>query len=1810
MLHFLGLLFIAPLFAQEKIQVRNFSPQGYVKSVEQVRIEFAQPMVQFGDLQLAAPAQSECFKKGQGRWLDTKNWVFDFTDALPGGLLCSVKVAGQTYQFNTGGPSVKDTFPRQYRAVETDQSFILMVDAAAKEDSIKDNVYFVIEGLGDKIPVEVIDGREKEKIVEAAKEEFKYDSEALVGETVVVKAKRTFPAGGRVSLVWGKGVQAQSGAASPKDETFEFEVAEAFKAEFSCQREAVGKPCIPLLDMSFQFNSSVALTEAQKIYLQASDGKKFPAQISPDEVKVSYLTFKGPFAANSSYVLHIPGKLKDEDGRALTNQNQFPLKVKTGVNPPLLKFAANFGVVEAGPEAALAVTLRRVEKSLINKFTGVTGKFDASKFKNIVKILNEVQRSPDSSVRSEILKTAKAQSIVIQKPLNPSETEVVGIPLKQNGFYFLEVQSPVLGTALLDEKKPYFVRTTALVSSMAVHLKYSENEAWVWVTKLKTAEVVPNSTVRIFDVNGSEVLKGTTNSQGLAYFRFKQPLKDWKRKDDAYYYDGFFAVAEKENDFSFAHSSWTQGIETWRYQLGYAESTDKYIAHGILDRTLFKPEETLSAKLVLRRSDRAQLQIPSSKEYPGTINISHDSGLQSFKQPLKWNEKNGTAVFSFQLPAGAKMGRWSLSLQKDKNESIPVGGFSVESFRVPLIQISLLSQKPLFVLDKSVPLEVTGKYFAGGPASDLKAKLRWSVEPSYFEPESDDYVEYSFANGVVKEGLFRTGEDESARYIVQSGTQELKLSDTGSAKVNLKDLKYGSSPQRLRSEIEYKDPNGEIQNVIRSFMMWPSSVVLGIKAKSWWTRPDNVEFGIVAMDLQQKPLAKQKVAVDLFTSRYYSHRKRLVGGFYAFEDFREFKKVGELCEGETDSKGVFNCVGKSKVAGSVIAVVRSKDKEGRDSYANVNHWIIKEGSPQWFGSDDHDRADLIPFKKSYEAGEVAEFQLRTPFAKSKVLVTIEREGVLHTQIVDVKGDKPVIKVPIKAEYAPNVVVSAFAIRERIDEPLPTALVDLGKPALKLGMAAIKVGTKDNTLSVQVQTDKKAYKVREKVSVTISVKDSLNKPATGEVAVVAVDEGLLELRDNQSWDLLTAMMKPRPHQVTTASGQTLVIGKRHFGLKALPIGGDGGGALRRELFDTLLYWNPQVKLDKNGQVQVVVPLNDSTTSFRFVAVALDGADKFGHGFTSIQSSQDIMIVPGLGGIARLGDVFKAGFAVRNNTAQIHSINLKLKVNGAETSYPAQKVDLKSGESKEIFWEIKVNTNRLEYVVSAVGTNGKTLDEVKKVQKVLPVYIPRVLQTQMGLWPEFTSLNIEEPAKAVTGQSSVLVELQNSIGLSKESQKDFWKNYPYTCLEQQVSKSVSLADKKLWQKIEDKLSTYIDANGLLRYFPNDQTMGSVALTSYILAISHEAGFKLSQENETRLLDGISAYAQGRTREEVKAVSLDEPLKKVSAFEVLSRYGKLKPDLLTSINEQLGQWPLYTLIEWYQIHLREKSIQNRGKKLNDITQQIRSRLIVTSKKVQIKNDKREAMAWLMRDSQSALLRLILAADLEQWKTDLPRLYTAALSEQKQGAWLLTTSNAWGVLANKRFQTAFAKEKVEGAVIVQLGSETKTHAWTEPMGTFELPLKEKKSNLVLAQKGPGAPWITVSMKAAVPISEKVFAGLQLEKTITAIEQKRPGSWSIGDVAQVKIKVKSATTHPWLVLEDPIPAGASVLTSSLASAVERMETGVRFYEEWFSGEQVYEYTLRFNQSGMYQLPATHAEVMYSPDIFADLPETTWTVSE
>ena len=86
-------------------------------------------------------------------------------------------------------------------------------------------------------------------------------------------------------------------------------------------------------------------------------------------------------------------------------------------------------------------------------------------------------------------------------------------------------------------------------------------------------------------------------------------------------------------------------------------------------------------------------------------------------------------------------------------------------------------------------------------------------------------------------------------------------------------------------------------------------------------------------------------------------------------------------------------------------------------------------------------------------------------------------------------------------------------------------MDLSKPAYRLGVAEIRVTSQAHHIDVQVRADKDSYPVRGKAQVTIEAKLPDGRPAAGaDVALAVVDQALLELMPNRSWDLLGAMLQ--------------------------------------------------------------------------------------------------------------------------------------------------------------------------------------------------------------------------------------------------------------------------------------------------------------------------------------------------------------------------------------------------------------------------------------------------------------------------------------------------------------------------------------------------------------------------------------------------------------------------------------------------------------------------------------------------------------
>jgi uncharacterized protein YfaS (alpha-2-macroglobulin family) len=117
--------------------------------------------------------------------------------------------------------------------------------------------------------------------------------------------------------------------------------------------------------------------------------------------------------------------------------------------------------------------------------------------------------------------------------------------------------------------------------------------------------------------------------------------------------------------------------------------------------------------------------------------------------------------------------------------------------------------------------------------------------------------------------------------------------------------------------------------------------------------------------------------------------------------------------------------------------------------------------------------------------------------------------------------------------------------------------------------------------------------------------------------------------------------------------------------------------------------------------------------------------------------------------------------------------------------------------------------------------------------------------------------------------------------------------------------------------------------------------------------------------------------------------------------------------------------------------------------------------------------------------------------------------------------------------------------------------------------------------------------------------------------------------VLRVRLTIDARDDMGWVVVEDPVPAGASILGTGRKrdSAIltqgerndgmawpswqERLFDNYRAYYEYVPrGRFSLEYTLRLNSDGAFRLPPTRVEAMYAPEMFGEAPNGVFEVGQ
>jgi hypothetical protein len=780
-----------------------------------------------------------------------------------------------------------------------------------------------------------------------------------------------------------------------------------------CDRVNASAPCLPMMPIRIAFSAQVPVANAREIILTDSSGRQYApsglddlgdaaarglgvggpspkrsniavkvgdkvlVDATPSPPLTEGLSFAGPFPERGKLSLRLGAKLVDDVGRRPANLDRFPLAIPLDDYPPLIKFSGEFGILEATTGGVLPVTLRNVERPVSGRRAGMAPNrgipgeskridrdADIAEWMRRVETAAEWHGEWERSDRenepahwreltgstSVFADDEATEPFTVPRLTSERGFEVVGIPLKQTGFYVVELASPRLGAALLGVPRPRFVSTAALVTNLSVHFKWGRESSRVWVTALDTGRPVRGAAIRISGwCTGDELWNGVTDADGIA--GINETLGDPHANEGCHSWtpQPLMVSARLDGDMSFTVSAWQRGIEPndFRMPAGWGGEAATYTARTVFDRTLLRAGETVSMKHFFRQRVSSGLRIPAETRWPTKLVLQHEGSGQRYDLPIRF-DASGVAESSWVIPADAKLGSYRVSLEgAPDSRAYGSGEFRVEQYRVPTMKAVVQAPAAPVIDARSVSLDLFVGYLSGGAAAGAPVRLRTLVEPR--TPSFRDYADFQFGGGDVKEGIAEAdGEDlltwlHGLRFGAYAANNEhgeaatvqpITLDENGAARATVALPKIDAS-KSLIAELEYADANGELLTASTRVPLWPAAVSLGIRVEGWAGTREELKFKVAAVDPGGKALAGRSIQVDLFERRNYSYRKRLIGGFYAYENKVDVRRLEAECSGRTNAHGLLDCKVEPGISGEVVIRARAEDDGGHTALAST-----------------------------------------------------------------------------------------------------------------------------------------------------------------------------------------------------------------------------------------------------------------------------------------------------------------------------------------------------------------------------------------------------------------------------------------------------------------------------------------------------------------------------------------------------------------------------------------------------------------------------------------------------------------------------------------------------------------------------------------------------------------------------------------------------------------------------------------------------------------------------------------------------------
>lgn len=1118
--------------------------------------------------------------------------------------------------------------------------------------------------------------------------------------------------------------------------------------------------------------------------------------------------YKPPLRSATSYSIVADSGLRDVFGRRLVGSSA--ITVTTPDREPAV-FHQSELVTLSGAAPSIRVRSVNVD-SLIVAYTVVPDS-----------MLGEILASPTFDgyhVRDSLLKLPSREfAVSVRGVLNEEhETE---IPLSEvftnytNGLVGVRFAIKSANGVSRPQSKPGVFTLFVQRSNLRAYSKLVTSSGAVLVTDVRGAGVA-DAAIELRD-GGARILGGgTTDSLGMARLiphtlpLVTPELRRWTQRSTRY----LQITAASEHLIVPIQSPLgnTLDAQLAAHSLG-ASGESGGPMHGAVfaDRGIYKPGEPVYVKTYARFGTGGNGEVPDVDSIRFRIYRFDDGSWDSDDvehKPTALNEF-GAAVDTIIFPPTARLGRYRIvSVALVKGEWYAVGTTDVRlaEFRAPEFLIELTSDSANRFTGDTIPVDVAGRYLMG--TAMRGARVEWfanTVAPAdaprriphaegytvgdaaWWGGSSDSFDGFSSGEGVLDAGgrfSMRISTDRANQAARSTLNVRVEVTDaTNQTTAREFDIPLRQSAIHVAAKVASEKPiwktgvapsvqtivvndSGEVQAGV------PISVVVVRRRWVSDTAADSPLYNWIADTVQRTQLVSAVQPVQF-----------------------EFTPIAE---------------------GAYDVRFSAPDVNGRNARTNIGRWVYDEPWDDRFGPNQLRLAisKAAHTREEYSVGDTARMTFESPFERATAWLTVEREGILEQQLLTVKRGSNSFALPITSRHAPNIWIGIVLANQPADGP-DELRADAPQEQLRAGYLEIRVDSTAHSLDVKVRHLSRKLSPGDSVHVEVRVNDrSGGAPGSSmrsEVAVWAVDEGVLSLTDYRAPDILRmidarqgvaasfyATLTELPWRSVRASPTIGVLSRGRgvgfsgalslqanvAGVDVVPPHDDWRQNPRSQFRFTAFFVGSAVT-DGDGIARMSAKLPDNITTFRLMATAVTQGNRYGSGETSLVVNRRIVARAALPRFVRAGDSLR--FGVIANLTEGLEATVAAEVSASGNSLRGDRtrsLQIRNADGPQTYFNLKVNrlpqaeTLSVNTVVRDLSANDG--DALTTTLPIRPDGTSRS-HTVNGVMMSSSDVRVSLPAETDPERSTVSISLGTSPLVAMRTYYDRLQEYQHRSTE---------------------------------------------------------------------------------------------------------------------------------------------------------------------------------------------------------------------------------------------------------------------------------------------------------------------------------------------------------------------------------------------------------------------------------------------